>query len=490
MSNEQLPEDVNETAEETVASPTRPTVTQTAKVSGPLDPNMPFWVPIPADTYTAIRDMIENRWPNINIEEYAGRRDVYNTVIAGLDTSVRGDVFTSTVSDTEADFHQGVLIDAESGKYIRAGKPRHRDTGGKLLVGEKAMARVREITHSGGLIQIPLWHSGFWVSLRKPSIEALMELEYLISQEKIQLGRQTNGAVFGNSTVFMSKHLVEFVLEHLHSTSLIEKESITDLMSALDLESVAWGMAVAAFPNGFNYARSVLDDDPDKSYVIREKLDLTKIQWVNNAALTEWQIGHMGNRNQATVTTDSVKRYQSEFTKGMPREVKLIGDEETGEISVKLKVPNISEYINAGTTWINTIVATTDKALAADVNDRVRNNYINKLAAATYMRLYAHWVAAVIIDGEEITDRETIDKTLNELSPNGTIRQKYNEEIIKFINESTIAVIAVTTETVAEAEANTTLPAFPHLLPIDAVSTFFILVALTSQVLTSQAENL
>jgi hypothetical protein len=142
-------------------------------------------------------------------------------------------------------------------------------------------------------------------------------------------------------------------------------------------------------------------------------------------------------------------------------------------MSTTLRIPNIDQYLTSGQKWINNIVAMIDKAFNLEPNDSVRDNHIMDQGRATNMRQFTHFVESLEVAGDIIDDLDTLEQTFDVLSSSDDIRDAYFNGVKEFIEDSTIAVIAIP---VTENEETSGLPRFPHLLPIDVLSTFFILL--------------
>jgi hypothetical protein len=151
----------------------------------------------------------------------------------------------------------------------------------------------------------------------------------------------------------------------------------------------------------------------------------------------------------------------------------------TDQISITLRRATMDQYLNSGAKWVNNIIRLVDEAFERPANEAVRDAYIMDQGKATNMRQYAHMVESIDIGGEDdadpqrITDEETIEQTLDVLSANDDIREAYFKGNKDFIEDATIAIVAVP---VTEDEDRGALPRFPHLLAIDPLSVFFILL--------------
>jgi hypothetical protein len=298
----------------------------------------------------------------------------------------------------------------------------------------------------------------------------MLELNRRLTEEKIQLGRYTHGLAYANTSVFLAGWLIDFALSHVYETSLKPEvaETLRSRINQLDIPLLIWGLACAIWPSGFPYARAVLDQTTEQNKVIKEKINIGKLLWVDNAALSPWQISHMAQRFGSTMTAESLERYRNEFVRGKGRTIKL-----TDNMSTTLRIPNIDQYLTSGQKWINNIVAMIDKAFNLEPNDSVRDNHIMDQGRATNMRQFTHFVESLEVAGDIIDDLDTLEQTFDVLSSSDDIRDAYFNGVKEFIEDSTIAVIAIP---VTENEETSGLPRFPHLLPIDVLSTFFILL--------------
>lgn len=450
------------------------TATQEAEVFSPTIPKaMEREVTLAIPTTTEARAaQFLSKYPNVDMETSESGEAWGNAIAQARMTIYRNDQFRSTIDRDGANYRQSVP--SEKGP-LAAGVPRFKeDTGGNNWTGERAVLRVRALTGVGSIVQVPLWHSGLWITFKAPTEGALQELNRRLAEEKIVLGRQTHGLAYANSSVFFAGWLMDFALAHVYEHSLkpeiLEKKSLRQRISALDMPIIAWGLACSIWPRGFPYARSVLDPATQSTKIIREMVNVGKLLWTDLSSLTPWQISHMAQRHGANMSEQSLERYHDEFTRGKGRAIQL-----SDQISMMVKVPTVDEHLNSGQRWINNIVAMVDKAFGMPPGDNARNQYITEQGRASNMRQFGHWVESIVVGDSAgvITHEETLEATLDALSANDEIRDAYFKGIRSFTEDSTMAVIAVP----ATEETDTApLPRFPHLLPIDAMSVFFILL--------------
>lgn len=298
----------------------------------------------------------------------------------------------------------------------------------------------------GTIFQTPLWHTGIWVTLKAPSENELIELNRIITSDKIEVGRHTYGLAFSNIMSYTTDRLVDFTLEHLYDTSLktsdLPEGGLKSLINSQDYPALIWGLVCTMYPNGFQFSRACTNNPEKCTHITNEILNLSKISWVNRAALTEWQKTHMSSRSSNSRDIASVRRYQEELKKIQKRVVKF-SEGTDSEFSITLKTPTLSEFIESGHRWIGDTVAYVDETLGRDANDKERNIFITRHSQATAMRQYIHWIDSIEFAGNIIDDRETIEGTLNVLSADNDARDGFMNEISKYIHSSTINVIGI-----------------------------------------------
>lgn len=473
---QQIPVEINNVVE-SEKKPT-PNVIQESEIFSPItnkDEEDGIVISFPSDTQENIEKAIDEM-PNVDIEETQDGADWVNRVRAARYSIPHKNWFLRTVGRQESAYRQ--YVESEKGK-LAAGGLKFNDAINGKLTGERAVLRVRALTGLGSTIMVPLWHSGFWLTLKAPTEGAMLELNRRLSEEKIQLGRSTYGLAYANNSVFFAGWLVDFALNHVYDTSLKPEVSvdIRTHISQYDVPIIIWGLACTIWPNGFPYARAVMNQTTEQNKVIKEKVNLGKLLWPDTASLTPWQVSHMAQRHGSTMTKESLERYRSEFTRGKGRAIKL-----TENITVMLRTPSLDQYLTSGQKWVNGIVNMVDKAFGMNPNEGMRDSYIMDQGKATNMRQYSHFVESLEVAGDTIDDVDTVEQTFDALSSSDSIRDAFFNGVKEFIEDSTIAIVAIP---VTEDEDRSELPRFPRLLPLDVMSVFFIL--LTGKVMQVQS---
>lgn len=395
-----------------------------------------------------------------------------------------GDFFESSLAREASLWRQAV---EHEGEEITAARPRSKSSnnGPSQLSGDKAIFKLTNVLGLGTVVQIPLWHTGMWVSLKAPSDGELLELERSIAFEKIELGRHTNGMVFSNSSVYFINKLLNFVLAHVfdsslktNSTKALKREILVN-----DLPVLLWGMSCAIWPNGYPFSQPCTSDAEKCQHVTKETLNLSKLCWTDNQALTTKQRKHMVERGKKYQHDDFLS-YQAEHIQPQSRVVKIHEN-----LSVRLKVPTLDEYEASGFKWVDGIVQMVENSFSRELRNDERNQYINEQGRASALRQYGHWVSEIVIsDGDNITDRDTIDSALDRISSDKDVTDKFFEQIGKFIDDSTVSLIAIPQYACPSCGGNQAgaHPRYPHLIPLGVAQVFFTLLGQRVQkILTS-----
>jgi hypothetical protein len=376
------------------------------------------------------------------------------------------EMFQDIPNRPEGEFRQ--YLQTERNK-VGFSAPTFNDVAGAKLTGERAIQRVRALMGQGGLVMVPLWHSGFHVTLKTPSESALIEVRRRMENERISLGRYTFGMAFSNTASYTVDIMMGMILEHVYETSLKDQSDLRTKIEALDIPVLMWGMACAVWPNGFQYARALSTEQGIlKNQVITALIDVGKLMWVDNKAFSAKQKAHMSNRQTGTMTPEQVQAYKDDFPLRAGRLVPLAEG-----ISVEFAPPSIEAYIASGRRWIEKLVQIVEGTITNDREDiEGRNRAIIQHGNATYMRQLGHWVKQITLGGDVVDDQENIEAVLETLSEREDIRIAYVEGYRKYVNDITTAIIGI-----PEAAPNDlSVPRFPNLIPIDVISTFFTLL--------------
>tara|TARA_B100000929_G_scaffold290991_1_gene287093 strand:+ start:1366 stop:2838 length:1473 start_codon:yes stop_codon:yes gene_type:complete len=386
---------------------------------------------------------------------------------------LKGNALSDSVEREDSAWRQKV---DSNGEKLAAGRPRFGNNGSNVISGERALMKATNALGLGAVVQIPLWHTGIWVSIKPPSEASLLELERRIGNEKISLGRYTSGMIFSNTSVYTVSYVVNFVLNHVYDASVknITQENLKQLIKVTDIPTLVWGMACAIYPNGYKYARPCTTNPAECQHVVKAELNLTKLFWTDNNALTDWQRRMMSRRTDK-YSEEDLERYEKEHFRGGATTFEL-----QDNFKVRLQVPTIAQYEASGFAWVDGIVRLLEGSLGVSLKGKERDDYIVDQGRLTALQQYSHWVKEIMVDDDSIVDQETIESLLGSLSSQEDISKQFFEKVGQFIDGATIALVALPKYDCpacgGEQEADVHGDRHPHLLPIDAVRVFFTLL--------------
>lgn len=383
-------------------------------------------------------------YPNINPASSEEGRNWVKAVSEALPLVLRGDVHLGSLKREGSDWRQSV---DHEGLRLGAGKPMFGNSNDptQRLTGERAIMRIQGLLGLGSVVQVPLWHTGIWVTIKAPSDGALLNLERIIAEDKITLGRDANGMIYSNASVYLNNHLFNFVVEHIYDTTLRDysPEKFRSLVRSTDFPTLIWGLACAIYPTGYPVAQPCTLNPDVCQEVTSEHVMLPKLNWVDRQALTAHQKRHMANRN-AKYTTEEIQKYMSEGRMADARPVDL-----TPNLRFALQVPTIEQYVESGDRWVTEIIDMVSTAMGSTLDEKNKDRFIMEHSRLSTLRQYAHWVKRIVLlneQGEEdgvVDDRETIEATLNTISTDDEIVTKFLEAVKIYIDDSTVQMIAL-----------------------------------------------
>ncbi len=418
------------------------------------------------------------KMPRTELEETEGGTKWLRNNLEASQVFIQGNSFQDSLRRTGSKWSQ-------RGKHPVTGSPfgagrRNLGKPGSWVAsagGDLAGYRIQNAVGKGFNIDVPLWASGFWVSLRPASSAELADLHTEITKDKEKFGRATAGSIFSNATVFTTIRIINFIIDHIHETNF-HSQSREDLLKAIkvpDLNALFTYMAATQWQDGFPYKR-ICNASPGECNHEREAmLMLSSLVVTDFDLISEDQMRHMADIKKRQ-NQESVDKYLAGFSHLTESEYIHIND----TLSIRLQLPAMEDYRVSGYDWINGIINQVDRSLSVRLDERDRNNYIQNQSKLTKLRLYAHWIAAFCVNGEEETSREVIEKQLILFSTDPVISTKILEGIIKYIEASTLSVVAVAKEACDVCKkdyvSSEELKKYPELTALDPVSTFFTLL--------------
>jgi len=427
-------------------------------------------------------------YPALRPEESVAGMQWRNTIADSRRHGTRDDQGLKALTEEDSVWTQ--VIRSQQGEPnsagITAGSPTFGEREGNgALEGAAAMAYLQNMLGTGQVSRFPLWHSGIWLTLKAPSEDALLELDTRIAQEKISLGRLTQGLAYSNTQVYMASHLINFALDHVIDCSVKDftPAELKKRILATDLPPILLYLLTTIYPSGYRYSRPCLNHPGKCHHIVEEVLNLARLNWTKTTALNQSQRAHM-QRKHSKFTDLELDNYRNQHGYLNKRTAVLKSvDRQAGTVttSVELKVPTLAEYEASGFAWIEGIVSATDDAFGSQMNETERDNYIMAQARVTSLRQYAHWIERITFsDDRVIEDRKTLESVIGTLTGDLEVSKNFIDAVRNFIDAATISLVAIPYYTCPQCgepgeriEGNDK----PHLIPLNVESIFFTLLA-------------
>jgi hypothetical protein len=417
---------------------------ETSPVRGPAKPREEDVIPLLTDALCMLMDhpekvleameRIKQEAPKLpgTSEHLADYREVIQRAFS---THPRISTAVTPFGRETALWRQGV---EHNGAELKLGAPRF--SSGSVLSGDAATMRARAAANLGTQVTVPLWNTGIWVKMRAPSQATLLELERRIAMEKIALGRSTVGIAFSNAAVFIASYLLNVIFAHTYDATLkdISAKNLKATIKVTDIPQLVWGFACTIWTDGYHLRQPCVADPLKCTHIDEGHINLTKMSWTDNRALSAYQKNMMSDRD-AESTKEQLDQYHDEHVAPQERTVKI-----NDEVSVVVYVPTIEQYEKAGFRWIDGIVDMADKAFGQSLRGEERNSYITQQGTLTKLRQYAHWIKEIVYsDGKTVDQIEDIESTLEVWSGNKTIRTAVTSAVHDLQRCATVTAIGI-----------------------------------------------
>lgn len=397
-------------------------------------------------------------------------------VIEAANIGLSRDALSSAAEDKKSLWEYGPDY---NGQRIVITSPTMKKPQGEELTGTRALLAISHTLGIGDMIQVPLWHSGFRITLKPPTESRIVELFRKMEADTISVGRATGGLIYSNISVVLVDEVVDFIIEHIHSCSIIgwKELDLRKLIKTQDLFPITAAMAATIYPKGFSYKRPCISNPEECTHIVEGKVDIRKLLYTNKTALTNEQKAHMAISKPDAYGVDDVRKYQSSLH--ILDSSTAVIDEEKG-LELILSSPTLDDYIEVGNSWINGIETMVEEALGEE-NIEKRKELSDRFANASILRQYAQWVSEIKIDGNTIKDRRDIDEAMAMLSGVDVYRENITKSIVDYISKSVVSMVGVPAYDCPacgkdQSDPNAP-PGFKTLIPLDTLLLFFYLMA-------------
>lgn len=434
--------------------------------------------------------------PSINLGTFSYKLNLFNKIDLGekistlkkwrtvneesIDYYTVGGLFQDRFYDEKSKFSQGV--ETKSGELKSIDSLKFKQTDGEIK-GELAVLKVSKMLGLGDVINIPLPHSGIWVTIKPPTERDLIDFYNSIFKDKIILGRATFGLTLSNFSVYINNKLFDFIVKHIHSVNFkeINKNDLKNYILIHDFPILAWGFGCTIYPNGFDYQRACINDIESCDYIAKATINMTKLLWVDNSSLSEAQKVIMSENRPNKLELESYRKYIAEHVRTTSTDFTT-----KNGIKFKFKIPTFNEFVSDGFGWIDKINSSVDSLIIEDSDpselEKAKTELLDGYVKSSILRKFNHFIDFIELPDGAITDRDTINKVLEVFSSDDELRNEITTAIMKFKSDTTLALIGI-----PEYKCpNCGMPQNPdpmndklvNVIPLDVMNLFFTLITL------------
>lgn len=344
-----------------------------------------------------------------------------------------------------------------------------------------------------------LWHSGLHLTIEGAGVLDQLRLETKLSDEKISAARDSNGLIYSASSVYLNRAVADFVLSYVTKSTIgtVNPEELKKVILITDLEPLTQAAAATIYPDGYNLDRPCLTDFGGCGHTVSRKVNLRRMLFVRRSQISNDQFSLMAKRS-GRVDIKTVRGYQD----SMRPEISRYIDIGTG-LRIKLRVPTLAQYERQATAWMEEMDNRARQVMVSYANEADRQMFLQRANNIAMVMAYAHWIEAIveedveaenglrtvlsrILDEADEDDLEKqyqadqdLDKLLESFADDGDLTTAIANGIEKFINDMTIATVAVPKSQCPSCQKPLTgdsLSKHPHLVSINPIEVFFTLI--------------
>lgn len=341
---------------------------------------------------------------------------------------------------------------------------------------------------------VPLYHTGIWVRLRTPSVQAFVNLEESLVTEKVRYGAITRGDIFTNEAVIYRKHIIDFILDHVEWTNAPEqnREYLKDTIKIADLSTLMLGIMQNRYPEGYPLTQTCTADPSVCTHTVEGVVDLRELLWVDREKLSDKQKQIMNNPRRV-ITEEELQIYQDEFKHSARSKIilerdkgSLIGNDEVQPLNcvvLNIDPPSLNKDEEYGVQWVNELVVNAENIFKEKYSEEERAKRMAEEVAVSYFKTYGSWVQSIEVyeAGNLITkleSQEELDTMLSYLSGDAGYVDYFRKLIHDYISKNTVSLVGILNYECPNCGKKHDTPEgnFHIVLPIDVLYTFFTLV--------------
>lgn len=286
------------------------------------------------------------------------------------------------------------------------------------------MAAVREDLGLSHKLAIPFWGSGLHARMMSPGALAQISLDTTLGQEKIREALESAGYALAAPAVFLNREITDFALKHLITSTAgtVDARVMKETLTLLDFDQLVTSLAFGLYPKGFPVTRQCINSALDCDGEVTDLLNINRMVVVFDERLSDSQLRFMHKRT-STQDLKTIRNYQAQMRPNVSRYVDL-----TPTIRLKLRIPTIAQYEATATAWLDNMTTEAKALISSNAREEDRQNYLVRAQAVSTVMAYAHWVEAVVRQGETLESEPTVVVTRN-LGEGATPDQQYEADL-------------------------------------------------------------
>lgn len=326
----------------------------------------------------------------------------------------------------------------------------------KAKTSRAALIKLTKVAGLGSHIQIPLYHSGIWLTIRPLKDLEIVNLALDLSNELSKISRSTLGTMHTLFNLPFINSAIKYLRDAIVATTvtLEDDEDIFDYINVNDIYTILWGLAKSLYPKGHNIIvtcknNSILDENtklPKCTYKEHVHVDLEKLLWVDRSKLSEDQIAHMAKRRPKSVTKDEVKDYTESLPVNEEVNFVLTGNEGVN-IEIALATPSVNKFLDLGDFIVT--------ELQEHYNEIVRKSNVNfkdeekidavreKILTTVYLKGYSHFVKYIKVEDAILEDVSGIAEALEIINDSEDLYKVFVDKLKGYIDRNLITTIGI-----------------------------------------------
>lgn len=329
----------------------------------------------------------------------------------------------------DVEWKQGLDTGNVEGPFVIKNHPRQ---------GQGLLSVIYRRQNSGAPVTVFLPASGFFITSKAPHENDFCDYDVAQTMDTNQVGLSTFGILLSASSGLYLKHMVNFALKFVVSTTLDvgDGDMHQTLYSKIDERDywlVVMACTIAKYPSGIPWLLSCTE--PTCAFEEEQKLNIARCIRYANGILTPGQQALVNRQREGEYLSFA---QQTEYRKEHRYDPSSKWVD--GELTFRFRHGSIAHYIDMTEEWVADINKSTTDAMGNYATEVERNNYMRTAAETRRLTRYKHMIESISsdVDGNEYveTDAVKIHELLLHLSSDRGFVTRF-EKAIEHFNERT-----------------------------------------------------